>query len=233
MLISAGPGTGKSALALTIALRAKVPTLYLSADSDAFIQRTRALAILNDIPVTEAAQAELHDTFGDLEQEMAGIPLRFSYDSSPSLDTIGMELDSYYEVFAEYPHLIIVDNITNVRTGSAENEDNPFAGMEGLMDCLHSLARDTGACILALHHVNAEYNNGDKPIAMNGVKGQITRVPPAVLTLFRHDSGPFGGALCVSIVKNRGGKQDPTGRTYAELAFDGDKMRITDPHEAA
>jgi hypothetical protein len=45
-LICAGPGTGKSAFVLTYAPLAKVPTLYFSADSDAFTQLSRSLSIL-------------------------------------------------------------------------------------------------------------------------------------------------------------------------------------------
>lgn len=225
-LIGAGPGTGKSALALTVALKAAVPTMYFSADSDAFTQRTRALSILNGITQEEAVQVELSGQYGDYEESMLDLPVRFSYDASPSLDSIEREMEAYYEVFAEFPHLIVVDNVTNVRTGG-DNDDDPFAGLEGLMDYLHTLARGTHAHVMGLHHITAEYNNGDKPVPLNGIKGQITRVPEAVLTAFQRNDGPWK-TLCVSVVKNRGGKADPSGLHYADLEFDGERMMIRD-----
>ena len=225
-LLAAGPNTGKSALALTLALKAQVPTLYISADSDAFTQRTRAMSIIYGITQEEAVRRELEEDFAGMEGELDSYPIRFNYDASPSLDTIETELEAYYEVYAEFPHLIVADNVTNIRTGG-DNDDDPFSGLEGLMDYLHTMARGTHAHVLGLHHVLADHNNGDKPIPLNGVKGQITRVPEIVLTAFRRDEGPWS-TLCVSVVKNRGGRADPTGSTYAELEFDGEQMLIRD-----
>ena len=50
VLFASGPGTGKSLLAMTIALKARVTTLYVSADSDEFTQTTRALSIETRCP---------------------------------------------------------------------------------------------------------------------------------------------------------------------------------------
>src|SRR5690606_26072063 len=114
VLISAGTGTGKSALILTPALQARVPTLYFSVDSDAFTQLTRSIAITSGCKVETAAKALLNNNLGDLEKSLSGIPIRFNYDASPSLDTIETSVEAYEEVYGQYPALIIVDNITNV-----------------------------------------------------------------------------------------------------------------------
>lgn len=97
------------------------------------------------------------------------------------------------------------------------------------MDYLHTMARNTGACVVGLHHVTGSYNDADKPIPLSGVKGQITRVPELVLTLHRvsEEFGPE--ALRVSTVKNRAGRMDPSGLDFVELEFIGDTMQIRDP----
>lgn len=228
-LVCAGPGTGKSAFVLTYALKSQVPTLYFSADSDAFTQLTRMVAIQTGWSMERAARAVRDEDLDELVEEFADVPIRFNYNASPSLDQIQNSMAAYFQGYGDYPDLVVVDNITNIRAGG-ENEEDPFSGLEGLMDYLHTMARNTGACVIGLHHVTGSYNDADKPIPLSGVKGQITRVPELVLTLHRtaEEFGPE--TLKVSTVKNRAGRMDASGLDYVELEFNGDNMQITDIH---
>ncbi|ALA48168.1 DnaB-like replicative helicase [Mycobacterium phage Phlei] len=228
VLVCAGPGTGKSAFTLSYALKAKVPTLYFSADSDAFTQLSRSVSILTGWSLERATRAVREQKLpDDVAAELDTIPIRFNYNASPSLDDIETAMDAYDALYEDFPSLVVVDNITNVRTESSDGDD-PFSGLESLMDYLHTMARETGACVVGLHHVTGPYNDGNKPIPLSGIKGQIGRVPEVVLTLNRvtDDFGP--DRLNVSPVKNRGGRSDASGQDYAELQFVGDTMQITD-----
>lgn len=228
-LVCAGPGTGKSAFILTYALKARVPTLYISADSDAFTQSSRAVSVLTgwtmDRSAREVREGKLD---GAAHAALADIPLRFTYSASPSLDQIEESMLAYDEVYGDFPALVVVDNVTNVRSGG-EGDDDPFSGLESLMDYLHDMARSTAACVVGLHHVTGGYNDADKAIPLSGVKGQISRVPEMILTLHRVQEQFGADSLRVSTVKNRGGKSDPSGLDYAELQFQGDNMQIRDP----
>lgn len=217
-LVVAGPGTGKSAFVLSYALQARVPTLYISADSDPFTQWTRSVSIITGWKLDRSGSAILSGRIpAEVDQKLSEIPIRLVYDASPSLDTIERAMLAYDEVYNAYPHLVVIDNVTNVLPESTEDD------LEPLMDYLHVMARQTEAHVAALHHVQGQYNDQDKPIPLSGVKGQITRVPELVLTMHKLDE-----LLCVSTVKNRGAKADPSGRTYAELEFSGDTMQIRD-----
>ena len=164
-------------------------------------------------------------TLGEAEAEFDGIPIRFNYSASPSLTQIEQSMRSYEEVYGDFPALVVVDNVTNVRTGH-DHDDDPFSGLEALMDELHVMARFTGACVIGLHHVTGGYNDADRPIPLSGVKGQIARVPEMVLTLHKV-SEQFGpDSLRVSTVKNRGGKSDPSGQEFVALEFSGETMSI-------
>lgn len=226
-LVCAGPGTGKSAFVLAYALKAKVPTLYFSADSDAFTQLSRSVSILSGWSMERSTRAVRNEDIGEVEGELDKLPIRFNYKASPSLDVIEESLQAYDALYEDYPALIVVDNITNVRTDSGDSDD-PFSGLEALMDYLHEMARETGACVVGLHHVTGTYNDADKPIPLSGVKGQISRVPEMILTLHRVSEGFGADSLRISTVKNRGGKSDPSGNDYAELEFHGDNMQIRD-----
>ncbi|AVP41914.1 DnaB-like dsDNA helicase [Mycobacterium phage Jsquared] len=228
VLVCAGPGTGKSAFVLAYALKSKVPTLYFSADSDAFTQLTRSVSILSGWSLERATRAVRDMNIPDeIAGELDELPIRFNYKASPSLDEIENALAAYDALYEDFPALIVVDNITNVRTDSGDGDD-PFSGLESLMDYLHEMGRETGACVVGLHHVTGPHNDGDKPIPLSGIKGQIGRVPEMILTLHRVSDGFGPDMLNVSTVKNRGGKSDPSGQGFASLEFVGDTMQISD-----
>ncbi len=227
VLICAAPGIGKSGLVLTYALKARVPTLYFSADSDAFTQLTRSVSILTGWKLERSAALVRGGDLNGATPALEGIPIRFNYHASPTLDQIESSMMSYEEVYGDYPVLVVVDNVTNVRAGGGVDDDDPFAGLEALMDYLHTMARNTSACVVGLHHVTGRYNGGDIPIPLGGIKGQIARVPEMVLTLHRVEQ--YGKeSLRVSTVKNRGGKADPSGLSWVGLEFVGDAMQIRD-----
>lgn len=227
VLIVAGPGTGKSAFALAAGLRFQVPGMVFSADSDAFEQASRAFCMQTGAQreVGERfARGMLRDDEKDMVEAIRGIPIRFNYDSSPTLDVIRTNMDAFEELYGEYPHFAVIDNVTNVQNGTQDNAENPFGGLESFMEYLNTMARETQACVVGLHHTLGQYNDGINPIPLSGVKGQITRVPPQVLTLFR----PSDEELGVSVVKNRGGRADASGNRYALLEFEGSTMTIRD-----
>lgn len=228
VLIAAGPGTAKSALTLALTIQSEVPSMIFSADSDAFTQMTRAISMLTDLPLDKTTEMVLNNEIPDeIAQQMASVPLRIDYESSPSPDDIEEILEAYWELFGEYPTVIVIDNITNV-SGVGGEDDDYSTGLEGLMDYLHSMARETAACVIGLHHVTGPYNDGDKPIPLSGVKGQIARVPEMVLTLHKRPLDDDTVILCISGVKIRGGKADTTGMSWAELEFRGTHMSFRD-----
>lgn len=223
-LVCAAPGIGKSAFALTLELKSGVTSMYFSADSDAFTQAVRAISIQTGKPLSESVEVVNN---GEAAPELSNDLVRHDYSPAPTLKHIKTQLEAFEEVYGHFPSLVIIDNITNVRA-SADDVEDPFEGLESLMDWLHGVARLTSACVVGLHHVTGEYNDGDRSIPLSGVKGQIARVPEMVLTLHKASAGFGPDELRVSTVKNRGGKADPTGVSYTSLEFHQDSMQIKD-----
>ncbi|MGV9364495.1 AAA family ATPase [Amycolatopsis sp. NPDC003731] len=229
-LVCAGPGTGKSIFTLTYALKARVPTFYFSADSDPFTQYVRTLCVVGGVDEPTAVRLAKAPGLSEVERKLAALPIRFNYSASPTLSELELSLEAFSEVFDGPPALVVVDNVTNVQSGMGGDDGDPFSGLEGLMDYLHDMARKTEAAVIGLHHVTGGFNDGEKPIPLSGVKGQITRVPEMVLTLHKQKGDDHNPEIIgVSAVKNRGGKADASGNTFAELEFIGDKYLIRDP----
>jgi hypothetical protein len=235
-LACAGPGTGKSATWLRYCMLAGLPALIFSADSDAFDQLTRMISMALGWPMSKSKRMVLAkptdsdydpEAVAEYEEALGGMPIRFNYDPAPTLDTIENSVAAYAEVYGEFPSIIVVDNVTNVVLEGESGED--AEGLEGLMEYLHTMARDTEAFVLGLHHVKAEYNNGDRPIPLNGIKNQISRIPQLIMTAYKKPGFDDESKIIVwSPVKSRSGQPDQTGETGAELAFVGSTMTICD-----
>lgn len=224
--MAAAPGIGKSAFALTYALKSGVSTFYQSCDSDNWTQSVRSISIITGASLEAATK--MRDS-GKLNS-LAGKPIRFNFKASPTIDDMEMSVKAYAEVYGDYPELIIVDNITNVRSEFDNGDPLASGSLEALLEYLNTMSRDTRACVVGLHHVTGPYNDGDIPIPLSGIRGQVGRVPATVLTLHRILGDLWTpDTLCVSTVKQRAGKSDPSGKSFVELEFVGDRMSIRDP----
>ncbi|MFJ9771803.1 hypothetical protein ACIRVF_11200 [Kitasatospora sp. NPDC101157] len=228
-LVVAGPGTGKSLLAVNLAMYGNLPCLYFSADSGAATQLSRATAIITGDDVKEIKK-KLVD--GDFEEYTPVLGkrwwVRFNYEARPTLSDMELDLDCYFEIFGCHPHLIVVDNVTNVDAGAVGDAESFTFSLEGLCEYLSEMARVTRAHVLGLHHVVGEHSDGLKPIPLSGVKGKIGRVPALILTIFKEIDGMDGRVLHISPVKNREGFEDSSGETYSSYDFNRTNMRLTD-----
>ena len=199
-MVAAAPNAGKSMFALIYALRAKVPTLFFSADTDTATVMIRvASAMSGHTQVTVEANLDKQSDY--YEDDLRGMShIQWVFDSSPSLDDIELEVKAYVELYGIPPELIVIDNLMNV---VAEHE-NEWAGLRQIMMELHDMARKTEACVLVLHHVSeaSEYGDTTKPPARRSIHGKISQLPSLILTL---GYSPSEGTLRVAPVKNRFG----------------------------
>lgn len=219
-LIAAGPGTGKSVLALTLAIEAGIEALYFSMDSDAATQYSRAVSIITGEPFAGVQDAVAR---GQTERFDAALNkakhVRFVFDSNPTLDELNDHLLAYGYAYGQWPRLIIVDNVSDIFTGM---EETP--GLIEAMEWLAALAKKTGACIVALHHLTGEFDSGDIVAPLSALRGKISKKPVLVLTLNRIPGDDFH--LNVAIVKNRGGIASARGAYSCWLGMDLSRMWV-------
>ena len=223
-MVAGMPGAGKSALALVLALNAGVPTLYLSADSSA---RTQAVRLLAHRTGQEQATCEMWlDAYPEWAQQQlaGGEHIRWCFESAPTLQDIEEELDAYIVANGAPPHLLVVDNLSDVVAGEGDGE---FAGLRALNKDLKFFARHYDLCVVALHHISESTEHKCEPCPPRAaVHGKVNQVPALVLTIA---SQPDGASMWIAPVKNRTGPADRTGRTAVQLVFDPGSMTLTDP----
>jgi replicative DNA helicase len=220
-MVAAAPNAGKSMFALVYALRAKVPTLFFSADTDTATVMIRvASALAGHNQQTVERNLDTNPKYYDKHLvDMSHI--QWCFDSSPSLDDIELEVKAYVELFGIAPELIVIDNLMNV----VAEHDNEWAGLRQIMVELHDMARKTEACVMVLHHVSeqGEYGDTTTPPARRAIHGKVSQLPSLILTL---GYAPAEGTLRVAPVKNRFGPMYANANEHVALFVDYATCRI-------
>lgn len=224
-LAAAGPGGGKSVLAETLAIRADIPTLYFSADSDAYTMTTRAAAMITG-HMLERVQATFEigngpEVYGEA---LDNSNLRLDFSTSLTTDDMGDSIEAFAIAYGQWPELVVVDNLKNVWQGDADNH----VGFERTLDWLHDCGRETGAAILVLHHLTGAYEDGLLPPPLSALTGKVGKTPEMILTLYKRYSQMGTPMLGVCIVKNRGSKADASGAYQVAIPYAPQIMRLGD-----
>ena len=222
-MVAAAPNAGKSMFALIYAMKAKVPTLFFSADTDTttVMMRAAAHASGHSQLLVEANLSSDKNYYNKYFDKLNHI--KWVFDSSPSLDDIELEIRAYVELFGVAPELIVIDNLMNV----AAETDNEWAGLRAIMMELHDMARKTQACVLVLHHVSeqSEYGSPTTPPARRAIHGKVSQLPSLIITL---GYDPMAGELKIAPVKNRFGPHAADGKDWATLFVNYGACQIAD-----
>jgi predicted ATP-dependent serine protease len=212
-MIAAAPNAGKSMLALVYSIKAGIPTLFFSADTDtATVMLRTAAAVSGHTQLTVEQNLERDSSYYDEAMAKAD-HIQWVFDSSPSLDDIEMEVKAYLELYGEMPQLIVIDNLMNV----VSETDNEWAGLRAIMAELHDMARKTEACVMVLHHVSeaSEYGSPEMPPPRRAIHGKVSQLPAMICTL---GYDPANRTLRVAAVKNRFGKHTANGNEWATFS---------------
>jgi RecA-family ATPase len=219
-MIAGTPGAGKSSVALALALKAKVPTLYVSADTNAHTMAMRLLSMItgktqSDVEILlETEVATSRKCINDNAQHIF-----WSFDSSPTLDDLDQEVAAFEELWGCSPTLIVIDNLMDISNDGGEE----FANMRSTLKELKYLARDTNAAVVVLHHTKESYT-GTPCQPRSALQGMVAQLPALICTV--GSNAP--GFIAVAPVKNRYGKADPSGDTAYWLNFNPEYMDVSD-----
>jgi hypothetical protein len=98
---------------LIYAIKAKVPTLFFSADTDTTTVMMRAASHLSGhSQVSVEANLSNNSHYYDPQFEKVS-HIKWVFDSSPSIDDLELEIRAYVELYGMPPELIVIDNLMN------------------------------------------------------------------------------------------------------------------------
>ena len=130
-----------------------------------------------------------------------------------------MALEAYLELHGEFPEVIVMDNLKDL----ADDQDaDEFRALEDAVMFLKDLARDAGAAVLTLHHVGGAFEDSTQAIPLSGLRGKVSKTPALIFTMHR----PSDDELRVSVVKNRSGKADASGRFWVPVGINLSRMEF-------
>lgn len=217
-MLAGTPGVGKSTLALALALRMRVPTLYICADTNAHTMAMRLASMVSGKNQTDVEYLMNTDLGWARATLSKSSHIHWSFESSPTLQDIAEEVEAFEELWGCPPIAIFVDNLMDIATDGGEE----FASMRAIMKELKYLARDTNASVVVLHHTS-EAVMGDPCQPRSALQGKVAQIPALICTL-----GVVGTSMAVAPVKNRYGRADANAHLLAWLAFNPEYMFMDD-----
>lgn len=216
-MIAGTPGQLKSMLALYWVSRMQVPTLFFSADTDAYETMCRAAAMVSGETKDSVEQALNRGERERYDSLLADLNIRWVFETDPTYRDIQLETAAYFEVFGQWPECIVVDNLMNV---VGENEDE-WGSMRDTTKVIKRLVRITNANVLVLHHMQENEKDEEFPPRRGRLQGKVSQLPEQILSLLLKDD-----ELRVAPVKNRFGPGDASGRKYVTLYVDPARCRF-------
>ena len=225
-------GSGKSALALGLALRAAqsgADVVFWSGEMNEERLMERALAIEGRVSVDELRVARVNDQgragIGAAAVRLRGLPLTVLPLASADLDALLAGLDPRRDV-----DLVVVDYLQLAPPVAASGRHSQDEDLALVLRRLKALALDRQAAVLVLAQLpafTAQRANPRPTLEDFGVLGAVKQHADQVLTIFREEmyapSGGVEGATELAVVKNRNG---PTG--FVDLYFYRRWMRFED-----
>lgn len=214
-MFAGAPGAGKTTVALIMAIRMNVPTLYFSADSDEITMAARAASAITQHPYSDVREVQSLGLYEDVYGEAVNrLPIRFIFDSEPSIPDIADGLEAFQDLWGHYPSLVVCDNLMNL----AVDDSNEWQGLRAAVKDLHHIGRRSRACVWVLHHTSEQNEAWISTAPPRGaIQGKLSQLPEVILTLANHE-----GSLMVGVVKNRHGPSDPKAerpvRMYVDFA---------------
>jgi KaiC/GvpD/RAD55 family RecA-like ATPase len=221
LLIASGPNRGKTLLAMILAIKSGLRVLYVAPDSDEHDLSVRAGAILTGDQLSDvdaAFESGENDVYLDFLAAFVENRIRFVWESPLTLEELGEEIDAYGMTYGSYPELIIIDNLSDIYAHDDEGQSLRLAS-----EWLKTSAQETGAAVIALHHLDGVYDDGVESPPLTALRHKIGKKPNQVWTLW---GSALSNVLRVNIVKNKGGPSSPAGNMTVELKVDYSKAEI-------
>jgi replicative DNA helicase len=221
-------GSGKSALALAIALRtseAGAKARFLSGEMEQTRAAERALAIEARVRVDDLRRGNL-DAESRSRLDAAARKLEQAFPSFETMEPGGVAALEQNVARLRGADIVIVDPLQAFATGAHPLEEE----MANAARALKRLAIDADVCVIATSHLPAIDPDRKDPrpqLDDFGALGAVKQFADVVLGLYRHemyDNAPdVDGATELLVLKNRNGA-----RGYVDLFFYKQWMRFED-----
>lgn len=219
-MIAGQSGSQKSGFALWLVSQINLPTLYFSADMAQHTASTRLAAAITGDTTDMVKDGVFSGNGAYYEDALSECHVRFVFNPNPTFEDISREIDAWVEAWDFYPAVIVLDNLLDIVPDGGDNE---FSGYKVTLLETKTLARDTGASVFILHHMQEGSYDSEIPPPKKALQGKVSQSPENILSVALAESGE---EFRVSVVKHRSGPSDATGKRFERLRVHPDKNRF-------
>lgn len=222
-IMGGAPGSGKSTVAISLAVHANVPTLYCTQDSPASVfHRMAALHTHQPISVVRKALQEGGQAEGLVVETVRAkrrpeLIVEYGRQSPGDIDRRVVALTEW---LGEPPPLVIIDNLIDmvVHDGkkSMHHQDTGFYAI--VLTALKEIANRRGVAIVALHHVlkNGDKGSGTAPITMTDLLHGGEREARHVWAVYHNEETT---QMYLQVLKQQDGPSKPGGQLRVPLTW--------------
>lgn len=210
VIMAAADGTGKSVLAMLLALLTRETTLYISPDTSAATTVVRAIQHLFKVDGKTAREMFINEDPRVMEILNGASNTRWNFRRMIDTASVAHMANAYAEVKGAYPGFTTVDGLSSLI--SLEESSAALSNARGeMVQQLNNIAATTKSCILVPTHVKGgvggENLSNTKKLDKGQVLDNVTKLAAVVLTVHRD---PDTNDIGICIVKNRTDEASPT-----------------------
>lgn len=217
LMIAGRSGSQKSGLALWLAERMNLPTLYFSGDMSAFTASCRLVQMHTGHNLKQVRE-QMATAEGALRYQEVLSPSKvtFSFGKPIKWQTVDEVLSAWVELYDSYPSLFVFDNLMDFAGGESD-----YAAQMENMQILDTLKAETGAAVFVLHHASDKSWDARTdpwaPPMRSEIKNGLSEKSDACLGV---GLDPHSWVFSLAVLKQRMGPQDPTAQTRVRLRAD-------------
>ena len=218
-IVGGAPGSGKSLIAINLAMQVDYPVLYIAQDTPASVV-ARMVSIEKGWEL-EKSMRELHS--GKSGDMLAGLmkekhPNIIIERRPVTVTRVEEMLDALEEWHGESPPLVVVDNLIDMRVEGSTHADMSF--FTKTLPELKFLANEKNTCIMLLHHVirrgeNSGSGRGTAPLTLNDLYFAGEREARLVLGVYNNGVD----TLHVQVLKQQDGAASADGNIAVDLRW--------------
>lgn len=217
-MVAGASGCGKSVFALLLALLARVPTMYFSADTDADTMETRAKSALTGQPQRIARTSDPSwEAYFQRELQQKADHIVWNYETSLDPSEIEEEIQAFGMAWGEWPHLIVFDVLLSYQQGAGD-----WQSLNEFLLFARDIAGWSNAHVMVLHHTVGKYADDPNAPPKSALINKIDQLPAVIVTLGRGDEW-----WSIAGVKNRNGKSDALAQRPIRYRVDFERVGVT------
>ena len=228
VIVGGAPGSGKSLIAINLAMNVTYPVLYIAQDTPASVV-ARMVSITNGWDLDKSM---IHLSAGtdstEIAQRMREHHSNIVIERRPvSVERVEGMLNALEEWHGEAPPLVVIDNLIDMRVEGSTHADMSF--FTKTLPELKFLANEKNTCIMLLHHVirrgeSNQAGRGTAPLTLNDLYFAGEREARLVLGVYNNGED----TLHVQVLKQQDGRASADGNISVDLKWTPRMARLED-----